>query len=141
MYDKPIIYYPLSALMLPDPAVLFTPPRRAGAVPHLWRRSQWAWTSVRGAPIPDGLARLPERREFGAAAERLCWATTSSTACFTELPSAPIARTGRDGVRYWSAIRAHGVANFDADGNVSAWRKPVNPRSTTRHRPFFESAP
>ncbi|HEU4662640.1 MAG TPA: glucose-1-phosphate thymidylyltransferase RfbA [Dokdonella sp.] len=139
VYDKPMIYYPLSTLMLAgvrDVLVINTPHEQALFERLLGDGSQWG-ISIRYAvqPSPDGLAQaFLIGRDF-IAGEPSCLVLGDNIFYghgFTEqLARAASRREGATVFGYWVRDpERYGVAEFDADGRVVGLEeKPAQPRS------------
>ncbi len=140
VYDKPMIYYPLSALMLAgirEILIISTPedtPRfeqllgdgaQLGPQPHL-RRPALARRPRPGLPHRP---RLPRRRSPAASSS----ATTSSTATTSPKPSAtPPRQTSGATVFAYPVLdpERYGVVEFDAERRaISLEEKPLKPKS------------
>ncbi len=139
VYDKPMIYYPLSTLMLAgirDVLVINTPHEQAMFERLLGDGSQWGM-SIRYAvqPSPDGLAQAYLiGREF-VAGEPSCLILGDNIFYghgLTELLDAADARTHGASV-FGYRVRdpeRYGVAEFDASGRVIGLdEKPSAPKS------------
>jgi glucose-1-phosphate thymidylyltransferase len=139
VYDKPMIYYPLSTLMLAgirDVLVINTPHEQALFQRLLGDGSQWG-ISIRYAaqPSPDGLAQaFLIGREF-IANEPCCLVLGDNIFYghgFTETLARAAARdTGATVFGYWVRDpERYGVAEFDKAGRVIGLEeKPTQPRS------------
>ena len=140
VYDKPMIYYPLSTLMLAGirDILVITTPHEADAVRAAARRRvavrhqphlRPAAGAGRARPGVHDRRRLHRRR----AESRWCSATTSSTApgFGRQLRALRATSTARAVFAYWVADpSAYGVVEFDADGKaLSLEEKPEQPRS------------
>ncbi len=137
VYDKPMIYYPLSTLMLAgirDVLVITTPHEQDAFVRLLGDGSQFGIAiSYATQPEPKGLAQaFTIGAEFASGHKTcLCWATTSSMApvsapSWRGWPTSKVpqysATGGRpDGLRCGRS-RSHGKA-------LSIEEKPANPKS------------
>ena len=141
VYDKPMIYYPLSTLMLAGirdilrhldaagHAALRAAARRRRALGHRALRTPCS-------RAPDGLAqafiigRDVHRR---ATAWRWCWATTSSTATTCRRCCSGAAQRQRGATVFAYPVNdpeRYGVVEFDAKGRaVSLEEKPKQPKS------------
>ncbi|MGY0652470.1 glucose-1-phosphate thymidylyltransferase RfbA [Luteimonas sp. A537] len=139
VYDKPMIYYPLSALMLAgirEVLIINTPHEQALFQQLLGDGSQWGM-DIRYAvqPSPDGLAQayLIGREFVGGKPSCLVLGDNIFHGHgFTEiLKRADARQDGATVFGYWvSDPERYGVADFDADGKVVGLEeKPVNPRS------------
>ena len=134
VYDKPMIYYPLSTLMLAgirEILVISTPARHA-ALPASCSATARSWgiaIAYAAQPEPEGLAagvphrpRVRRRRR----ASRSCSATTSSTARASRAAApAPRSRARRRDASSAITVRdpeRYGVVEFDADGEVARHR-------------------
>ncbi len=139
VYDKPMIYYPLSTLMLAgirDVLVINTPHEQALFERLLGDGSQWG-LSIRYAvqPSPDGLAQaFLIGREF-IAGQPSCLVLGDNIFYghgFTEALARADARdAGATVFGYWVRDpERYGVAEFDAEGRVVGLEeKPAKPRS------------
>jgi glucose-1-phosphate thymidylyltransferase len=140
VYDKPMVYYPLSALMLAgirDILVISTPEDRP-AFERLLEDGSWLGISIRYAvqPKPEGLAQaFVIGREF-VSGDRVAlalgdnifygqgFATVVQRAAARESGATVFAYRVRDPERY-------GVVAFDAGGRAIAIdEKPAKPRSS-----------
>src|SRR5690606_29618178 len=139
VYDKPMIYYPLSALMLAgirEVLIINTPHEQALFQQLLGDGSQWGM-DIRYAvqPSPDGLAQAYLiGREFvdGKPSCLVLGDNIFHGHGFTEiLKRADARQDGATVFGYWvSDPERYGVAEFDADGKVVGLEeKPANPRS------------
>ncbi|MBJ6978095.1 glucose-1-phosphate thymidylyltransferase RfbA [Luteimonas sp. MC1895] len=139
VYDKPMIYYPLSALMLAgirEVLIINTPHEQALFQQLLGDGSQWGM-DIRYAvqPSPDGLAQAYLiGREFvdGKPSCLVLGDNIFHGHGFTEiLKRADARQDGATVFGYWvSDPERYGVADFDADGKVVGLEeKPANPRS------------
>ncbi|MEN1939889.1 glucose-1-phosphate thymidylyltransferase RfbA [Luteimonas sp. MJ174] len=139
VYDKPMIYYPLSALMLAgirEVLIINTPHEQALFQQLLGDGSQWGM-DIRYAvqPSPDGLAQAYLiGREFvdGKPSCLVLGDNIFHGHGFTEiLKRADARQDGATVFGYWvSDPERYGVADFDAEGKVVGLEeKPVNPRS------------
>ena len=139
VYDKPMIYYPLSALMLAgirEVLIINTPHEQALFRQLLGDGSQWGM-DIRYAvqPNPDGLAQayLIGRDFVGGKPSCLVLGDNIFHGHgFTEILKRADAREdGATVFGYWvSDPERYGVADFDADGKVVGLEeKPANPRS------------
>jgi glucose-1-phosphate thymidylyltransferase len=139
VYDKPMIYYPLSVLMLAgirEVLIINTPHEQALFQNLLGNGSQWGM-KIRYAvqPSPDGLAQAYLiGREF-LAGDPSCLVLGDNIfhgQGLTELLQRADARThGATVFGYWVRDpERYGVANFDADGRVIGLEeKPDKPKS------------
>jgi glucose-1-phosphate thymidylyltransferase len=139
VYDKPMIYYPLSALMLAgirEVLIINTPHEQALFKHLLGDGSQWGM-DIRYAvqPSPDGLAQAYLiGREFvdGKPSCLVLGDNIFHGHGFTEILGRADARQhGATVFGYWVGDpERYGVAEFDAAGKVVGLEeKPVNPRS------------
>jgi glucose-1-phosphate thymidylyltransferase len=139
VYDKPMIYYPLSALMLAgirEVLVINTPHEQALFQHLLGDGSQWGM-DIRYAvqPSPDGLAQAYLiGREFvdGKPSCLVLGDNIFHGHGFTDILKRADARTdGATVFGYWvSDPERYGVAEFDATGRVvGIEEKPTAPRS------------
>ena len=139
VYDKPMIYYPLSALMLAgirEVLIINTPHEQALFQQLLGDGSQWGM-DIRYAvqPSPDGLAQAYLiGRDFvdGKPSCLVLGDNIFHGHGFTEiLKRADARQDGATVFGYWvSDPERYGVADFDADGKVVGLEeKPANPRS------------
>ena len=139
VYDKPMIYYPLSVLMLAgirEVLIINTPHEQAMFKALLGDGSQWGMRFEYVAqPSPDGLAQaLILGREFldGAPSCLVLGDNIFHGSGFTELLKRADARGhGATVFGYWvKDAKAYGVAEFDAQGRVVGLEeKPAQPKS------------
>jgi glucose-1-phosphate thymidylyltransferase len=139
VYDKPMIYYPLSVLMLAgirEVLIINTPHEQAMFKALLGDGSQWGMRFEYVAqPSPDGLAQaLILGAEFldGAPSCLVLGDNIFHGSGFTELLKRADARTeGATVFGYWvKDAKAYGVAEFDAAGRVVGLEeKPAQPKS------------
>jgi glucose-1-phosphate thymidylyltransferase len=140
VYDKPMIYYPLSTLMLAgirEILVINTPHEQPMFVRLLGDGSQWG-ISIRYAvqPAPEGLAQaFVIGRDF-VAGEPSCLILGDNIFYghgLTEAMHRAVARThGATVFGYWVRDpERYGVAEFDRDGRVVGLEeKPARPKSS-----------
>ncbi|WP_028770560.1 glucose-1-phosphate thymidylyltransferase RfbA [Silanimonas lenta] len=139
VYDKPMIYYPLSVLMLAgirEVLVINTPHEQPLFQGLLGDGAQWGMRFEYVAqPSPDGLAQaLILGRDFldGAPSCLVLGDNIFYGSGFTELLKRADARTtGATVFGYWvKDAKAYGVAEFDAQGRVVGLEeKPAQPKS------------
>ncbi|GAB3729394.1 glucose-1-phosphate thymidylyltransferase RfbA [Silanimonas algicola] len=139
VYDKPMIYYPLSVLMLAgirEVLIINTPHEQAMFKALLGDGSQWGMRFEYVAqPSPDGLAQaLILGREFldGAPSCLVLGDNIFHGSGFTELlKRADTRESGATVFGYWvKDAKAYGVAEFDAQGRVVGLEeKPARPKS------------
>jgi glucose-1-phosphate thymidylyltransferase len=139
VYDKPMIYYPLSVLMLTgirEVLVINTPHEQALFKQLLGDGSQWGMQIQYAAqPSPDGLAQayLIGREFIGGKPSCLVLGDNIFHGHgFSEtLQRADARKDGATVFGYWvSDPERYGVAEFDADGRVvDIEEKPTAPRS------------
>ena len=139
VYDKPMIYYPLSVLMLSgirEVLIINTPHEQAMFKALLGDGSQWGMRFEYVAqPSPDGLAQaLILGRDFldGAPSCLVLGDNIFHGSGFSELLKRADARdTGATVFGYWvKDAKAYGVAEFDAEGRVVGLEeKPAQPKS------------
>lgn len=139
VYDKPMIYYPLSVLMLAgirEVLVINTPHEQPLFQALLGDGAQWGMRFEYVAqPSPDGLAQaLILGRDFldGAPSCLVLGDNIFYGSGFTELLKRADARTtGATVFGYWVRdAKAYGVAEFDAQGRVVGLEeKPAQPKS------------
>lgn len=139
VYDKPMIYYPLSVLMLSgirEVLIINTPHEQAMFKALLGDGSQWGMRFEYVAqPSPDGLAQaLILGRDFldGAPSCLVLGDNIFHGSGFTEMLKRADAReVGATVFGYWvKDAKAYGVAEFDAAGRVVGLEeKPAQPKS------------
>jgi glucose-1-phosphate thymidylyltransferase len=139
VYDKPMIYYPLSVLMLAgirEVLIINTPHEQAMFNALLGDGSQWGMRFEYVAqPSPDGLAQaFILGREFldGAPSCLVLGDNIFHGSGFTELLKRADAReSGATVFGYWvKDAKAYGVAEFDTQGRVVGLEeKPAQPKS------------
>ncbi|MCE2944001.1 MAG: glucose-1-phosphate thymidylyltransferase RfbA [Lysobacteraceae bacterium] len=139
VYDKPMIYYPLSVLMLAgirEVLIINTPHEQGMFKALLGDGSQWGMRFEYVAqPSPDGLAQaLILAREFldGAPSCLVLGDNIFHGSGFTELLKRADAReSGATVFGYWvKDAKSYGVAEFDAQGRVVGLEeKPAQPKS------------
>ena len=135
VYDKPLIYYPLSTLMLAgiaDILIITTPQDQPAFEALLQDGRQWGLRlSYAVQPRPEGLAQaLLIGREFIGASPASFSATTcsSATACRSCYGARPAATAAPPSSPTGSA--RYGVVEFDGSGRaLSLEEKPERPRS------------
>ena len=139
VYDKPMIYYPLSVLMLAGirDVLIITTPHDAPQFQHLLGDgSQWGMTiSYREQPKPEGLAQaFIIGREF-VGHDPSCLILGDNIFYGHGLPeslqSAANQTQGATVFGYWvNDPERYGVAEFDKSGNVVGLvEKPKEPKS------------
>ncbi len=139
IYDKPMVYYPLSVLMLSgirEIAVITTPEDQAGFLRLLGDGSQWGLSLTYVVqPSPDGLAQAYLlTRDFlnGAPSAMVLGDNIFFGHGLPEILAAADAKpTGGTVFGYRvSDPERYGVVDFDADGNVrQIIEKPAKPPS------------
>jgi len=139
VYDKPMVYYPLSVLMLAgirEVLVINTPHEQALFQRLLGDGSQWGMRiEYEAQPSPDGLAQaflIGERFLDGAPSCLVLGDNIFHGHGMTEMLARADAREhGATVFGYWvSDPERYGVANFDADGRVVGLEeKPARPKS------------
>ena len=139
VYDKPMVYYPLSVLMLAgirEVLVINTPHEQALFQQLLGDGSQWGMRiSYEAQPSPDGLAQaflIGERFLDGAPSCLVLGDNIFHGHGMSEMLARADARTaGATVFGYWvSDPERYGVANFDAEGRVVGLEeKPAKPKS------------
>ena len=139
VYDKPMIYYPLSVLMLAgirDVLVINTPHEQALFKALLGNGSQWGMDIRYAAqPSPDGLAQAYLIGRDFVAGQPSCLVLGDNIFYghgFTDMLRRADARSeGATVFGYWvNDPERYGVAEFDAQGRVvGIEEKPANPRS------------
>ena len=139
VYDKPMIYYPLSVLMLAgirDVLVINTPHEQALFKALLGDGSQWGMDIQYAAqPSPDGLAQAYLIGRDFVAGQPSCLVLGDNIFYghgFTDMLRRADARSeGATVFGYWvNDPERYGVAEFDAQGRViGIEEKPANPRS------------
>ena len=151
VYDKPMIYYPLSTLMLAgirEILVISTPQDRPASSGCSATEPARPRISYAEQPEPEGLAQafIIGREFVGRRRVASPSATTSSTA--TACPERSRPRAERDDgatvFAYWVRDpERYGVVEFDADGRaVGIEEKPAQPRSLLRrHRALLLRQP
>jgi len=140
LYDKPMIYYPLSTLMLADIRDIFviTTPQDQPLFQELLRDgSQWGVNISYGVqPTPDGLAQafIIGKDFIGSQGGSLILG--DNVFYGNELPElmgkAQRRETGATVFGYWvKDPQNYGVAEFDSDNKVaSVEEKPLKPKSS-----------
>ena len=139
VYDKPMIYYPLSVLMLAgirEVLVINTPHEQALFKALLGNGSQWGMDIRYAAqPSPDGLAQAYLIGRDFVAGQPSCLVLGDNIFYghgFTDMLRRADARSeGATVFGYWvNDPERYGVAEFDAQGRVVGMEeKPANPRS------------
>ena len=139
VYDKPMIYYPLSVLMLAgirDVLVINTPHEQALFKALLGDGSQWGMDIQYAAqPSPDGLAQAYLIGRDFVAGQPSCLVLGDNIFYghgFTDMLRRADARSeGATVFGYWvNDPERYGVAEFDAHGRViGIEEKPAHPRS------------
>lgn len=142
IYDKPMIYYPLSVLMLSDirDILIITTPEDAAAFHRLLGGgSQWGVRlSYAVQPSPDGLAQAFIIGEEFIAGDDVCLILGDNIfygQSFSQMLSQAVANVQKEQKAtvfgyYVKDPERYGVAEFDAEGNVlSIEEKPKNPKS------------
>jgi glucose-1-phosphate thymidylyltransferase len=139
IYDKPMIYYPLSVLMLAgirEVLIINTPHEQALFQALLGDGSQWGMDIQYAAqPSPDGLAQAYLIGRDFLAGQPSCLVLGDNIFHghgFTDVLTRADARLdGATVFGYWvNDPQRYGVAEFDADGRViDLVEKPENPRS------------
>ena len=139
VYDKPMIYYPLSALMLAgmrEVLIITTPDDQSAFIKLLGDGSRWGMKlSYIVQPSPDGLAQafiLGEEFLAGAPSAMVLGDNIYFGHGFTEtLKQADARTTGATVFGYHvHDPERYGVVEFDKDGTVlSLEEKPRSPRS------------
>ena len=142
IYDKPMIYYPLSVLMLSgirDILIITTPEDAAAFHRLLGDGSQWGLRlSYAVQPSPDGLAQAFIIGEEFIAGDDVCLILGDNIfygQSFSQMLSQAVVNVQEEQKAtvfgyYVKDPERYGVAEFDAEGNVlSIEEKPKNPKS------------
>lgn len=139
VYDKPMIYYPLSVLMLAgirDVLVISTPHDLPGFEKLLGDGSQWGLhISYAEQAKPEGLAQAFLIGEEFIAGEPVCLVLGDNLFYGHDLGASLLAASGRvEGATVFgyhtNLPEQYGVVEFDADGRVvSLEEKPTHPKS------------
>ncbi|KQS00226.1 glucose-1-phosphate thymidylyltransferase RfbA [Williamsia sp. MIQD14] len=138
VYDKPMIYYPLSTLMLAGirDILVITTPGDAAAFSHLLGDGSQFGISITYAvqPSPDGLAQAFVLGAEHIGNDSVALVLGDNIFYGPGLGDQLMRYTDVDGgsiFAYWVAEpSAYGVVDFDADGKAIALQeKPENPRS------------
>ena len=142
IYDKPMIYYPLSVLMLSgirDILIITTPEDAATFHRLLGDGSQWGVRlSYAVQPSPDGLAQAFIIGEEFIAGDDVCLILGDNIfygQSFSQMLSQAVANVQKEQKAtvfgyYVKDPERYGVAEFDTEGNVlSIEEKPKNPKS------------
>jgi glucose-1-phosphate thymidylyltransferase len=142
IYDKPMIYYPLSVLMLSgirDILIITTPEDAAAFHRLLGDGSQWGLNlSYAVQPSPDGLAQAFIIGEEFIAGDDVCLILGDNIfygQSFSQMLSQAVVNVQEEQKAtvfgyYVKDPERYGVAEFDTDGNVlSIEEKPKNPKS------------
>lgn len=142
IYDKPMVYYPISALMLAgirDILLISTPQDLPGFKRLLGDGSNFGINlQYAEQPSPDGLAQAFIIGKEFIGSDSACLVLGDNIfhgAGFTELLTEAVRTAEEDGKAtvfgYWvSDPERYGVAEFDKDGNcLSIEEKPKNPKS------------
>jgi len=140
LYDKPMIYYPLSTLMLADIRDMFvitTPQDQPLFQELLQDGSQWGVNISYGVqPTPDGLAQAFIIGKDFIGNDGCSLILGDNVFYGNELPElmgkAQIRETGATVFGYWvKDPQNYGVAEFDSDNKVaSVEEKPLKPKSS-----------
>jgi glucose-1-phosphate thymidylyltransferase len=142
IYDKPMIYYPLSVLMLSgirDILIITTPEDAAAFHRLLGDGSQWGLNLFYAVqPSPDGLAQAFIIGEEFIAGDDVCLILGDNIfygQSFSQMLSQAVVNVQEEQKAtvfgyYVKDPERYGVAEFDAEGNVlSIEEKPKNPKS------------
>ena len=142
IYDKPMIYYPLSVLMLSgirDILIITTPEDATAFHRLLGDGSQWGLNlSYAVQPSPDGLAQAFIIGEEFIAGDDVCLILGDNIfygQSFSQMLSQAVVNVQEEQKAtvfgyYVKDPERYGVAEFDAEGNVlSIEEKPKNPKS------------
>lgn len=142
IYDKPMIYYPLSVLMLSgirDILIITTPEDAAAFHRLLGDGSQWGLNlSYTVQPSPDGLAQAFIIGEEFIAGDDVCLILGDNIfygQSFSQMLSQAVVNVQEEQKAtvfgyYVKDPERYGVAEFDAEGNVlSIEEKPKDPKS------------
>ena len=142
IYDKPMIYYPLSVLMLSgirDILIITTPEDATAFHRLLGDGSQWGVRlSYAVQPSPDGLAQAFIIGDEFIAGDDVCLILGDNIfygQSFSQMLSQAVANVQKEQKAtvfgyYVKDPERYGVAEFDAEGNVlSIEEKPKNPKS------------
>jgi glucose-1-phosphate thymidylyltransferase len=139
IYDKPMIYYPISVLMLTDIRdilIIATPKDMPLFIQLLQDGSQWGLSfSYAEQPKPEGLAQaFTIGREF-VGADNVCMILGDNIFYGHGLPEKLLeAKSRKEGATifgYWvKDPERYGVVNFDKSGNAKEIEeKPLRPKS------------
>lgn len=142
IYDKPMVYYPISVLMLAGirDILIISTPEDIGGFKRLLGNGESLGVNFEYAeqPSPDGLAQAFIIGEKFIGNDSVCLVLGDNIFFgqnFTKILASAVANVDRDGnatvFGYWvNDPERYGVAEFDADGCVkSIEEKPTEPRS------------